>query len=90
MTYDTTVYYAMVQNTLDDNGQLSSTATYWKADGTRLTDTGGYIPFKEHLHGGADDVGTGYCAKTLAGRAWEQDDKFDFTLTPADDATISS
>lgn len=90
MTYDTTVYYAMVQNTLDDNGQLSSTATYWKADGTQLTDTGGYIPFKNTYTVTQTTSAPVTVQKTLAGRACEQDDKFDFTLTPADDATMKA
>lgn len=90
MTYDTTVYYAMVQNTLDDKGQLSSTATYWKADGTQLTDTGGYIPFKNTYTVAQTMLAPVTVQKTLAGRAWEQDDKFDFTLTPADDATMKA
>lgn len=90
MTYDTTVYYAMVQNTLDDKGQLSSTATYWKADGTQLTDTGGYIPFKNTYTVAQTTSAPVNVQKTLAGRAWEQDDKFDFTLTPADDATMKA
>ena len=90
MTYDTTVYYAMVQNTLDDKGQLSSTATYWKADGTQLTDTGGYIPFKNTYTVAQTTSAPVNVQKTLAGRAWEQDDKFDFTLTPADDATTKA
>ena len=90
MTYDTTVYYAMVQNTLDDNGQLSSTATFWKADGTQLTDTGGYIPFKNTYTVTQTTSAPVTVQKTLAGRAWEQDDKFDFTLTPADDATMKA
>lgn len=87
MTYDTTVYYAMVQNTLDDKGQLSSTATYWKADGTQLTDTGGYIPFKNTYTVAQTMSAPVTVQKTLAGRAWETSDAFDFTLTPADDAT---
>lgn len=90
MTYDTTVYYAMVQNTLDDKGQLSSTATYWKADGTQLTDTGGNIPFKNTYTVAQAMSAPVTVQKTLAGRAWEQDDKFDFTLTPADDATMKA
>lgn len=90
MTYDTTVYYAMVQNTLDDKGQLSSTATYWKADGTQLTDTGGYIPFKNTYTVAQTTSAPVNVQKTLAGRAWEQDDKFDFALTPADDATMKA
>ncbi len=90
MTYDTTVYYAMVQNTLDDKGQLSSTATYWKAAGTQLTDTGGYIPFKNTYTVAQTMLAPVTVQKTLAGRAWEQDDKFDFTLTPADDATMKA
>ena len=90
MTYDTTVYYAMVQNTLDDKGQLSSTATYWKADGTQLTDTGEYIPFKNTYTVAQTTSAPVNVQKTLAGRAWEQDDKFDFTLTPADDATMKA
>lgn len=90
MTYDTTVYYAMVQNTLDDKGQLSSTATYWKADGTQLTDTGGNIPFRNTYTVAQAMSAPVTVQKTLAGRAWEQDDKFDFTLTPADDATMKA
>lgn len=90
MTYDTTVYYAMVQNTLDDKGQLSSTASYWKADGTQLTDTGGNIPFKNTYTVAQAMSAPVTVQKTLAGRAWEQDDKFDFTLTPADDATMKA
>lgn len=90
MTYDTTVYYAMVQNTLDDKGQLSSTATYWKADGTQLTDTDGNIPFKNTYTVAQTTSAPVNVQKTLAGRAWEQDDKFDFTLTPADDATMKA
>lgn len=90
MTYDTTVYYAMVQNTLDDKGQLSSTATYWKADGTQLTDTGDNIPFKNTYTVAQTMSAPVTVQKTLAGRAWEQDDKFDFTLTPADDATMKA
>ena len=90
MTYDTTVYYAMVQNTLDDKGQLSSTATYWKADGTQLTDTGENIPFKNTYTVAQTMSAPVTVQKTLAGRAWEQDDKFDFTLTPADDATMKA
>lgn len=90
MTYDTTVYYAMVQNTLDDKGQLSSTATYWKADGTQLTGTGGNIPFKNTYTVAQAMSAPVTVQKTLAGRAWEQDDKFDFTLTPADDATMKA
>lgn len=90
MTYDTTVYYAMVQNTLDDKGQLSSTATYWKADGTQLTDTGGNIPFKNTYTVAQAMSAPVTVQKTLTGRAWEQDDKFDFTLTPADDATMKA
>lgn len=87
MTYDTTVYYAMVQNTLDDKGQLSSTATYWKADGTQLTDTGGYIPFKNTYTVAQTMSAPVNVQKTFTGRAWETSDAFDFTLTPADDAT---
>lgn len=90
MTYDTTVYYAMVQNALDDKGQLSSTATYWKADGTQLTDTGENIPFKNTYTVAQTMSAPVTVQKTLAGRAWEQDDKFDFTLTPADDATMKT
>ena len=90
MTYDATVYYAMVQNTLDDKGQLSSTATYWKTDGTQLTDTDGNIPFKNTYTVAQTTSAPVNVQKTLAGRAWEQDDKFDFTLTPADDATMKA
>lgn len=51
MGYDDTVYYVLVKNQQVDNESgtgkcLSSTVTYWKADGTQLTDANGYIPFK--------------------------------------------
>ena len=93
--YDDTVYYALVKNQQVDNESgtgkcLSSTATYWKADGTQLTDTGGYIPFKNTYTVTQTTSAPVTVQKTLAGRAWEQDDKFDFTLTPADDATMKA
>lgn len=90
--YDDTVYYVLVKNQQVDNESgtgkcLSSTATYWKADGTQLTDTGGYIPFKNTYTVTQTTSATVTVQKTLAGRAWETSDAFDFTLTPADDAT---
>lgn len=90
--YDDTVYYALVKNQQVDNESgtgkcLSSTATYWKADGTQLTDTGGYIPFKNTYTVTQTTSAPVTVQKTLAGRAWETSDAFDFTLTPADDAT---
>lgn len=93
--YDDTVYYLLVKNQQVDNESgtgkcLSSTATYWKADGTQLTDTGGYIPFKNTYTVTQATSAPVTVQKTLAGRAWEQDDKFDFTLTPADDATMKA
>ena len=93
--YDDTVYYVLVKNQQVDNESgtgkcLSSTATYWKADGTQLTDTGGYIPFKNTYTVTQTTSAPVTVQKTLAGRAWEQDDKFDFTLTPADDATMKA
>lgn len=93
--YDDTVYYLLVKNQQVDNESgtgkcLSSTATYWKADGTQLTDTGGYIPFKNTYTVTQTTSAPVTVQKTLAGRAWEQDDKFDFTLTPADDATMKA
>lgn len=93
--YDDTVYYVLVKNQQVDNESgtgkcLSSTATYWKADGTQLTDTGGYIPFKNTYTVTQTTLAPVTVQKTLAGRAWEQDDKFDFTLTPADDATMKA
>ena len=93
--YDDTVYYVLVKNQQVDNESgtgkcLSSTATYWKADGTQLTDTGGYIPFKNTYTVTQATSAPVTVQKTLAGRAWEQDDKFDFTLTPADDATMKA
>ena len=93
--YDDTVYYVLVKNQQVDNESgtgkcLSSTATYWKADGTQLTDTGGYIPFKNTYTVTQTTSAPVTAQKTLAGRAWEQDDKFDFTLTPADDATMKA
>lgn len=93
--YDDMVYYVLVKNQQVDNESgtgkcLSSTATYWKADGTQLTDTGGYIPFKNTYTVTQTTSAPVTVQKTLAGRAWEQDDKFDFTLTPADDATMKA
>lgn len=90
--YDETVYYVLVKNQQVDNESgtgkcLSSTATYWKADGTQLTDTGGYIPFKNTYTVTQTTSAPVTVQKTLAGRAWETSDAFDFTLTPADDAT---
>lgn len=90
--YDDTVYYVLVKNQQVDNESgtgkcLSSTATYWKADGTQLTDTGGYIPFKNTYTVTQTTSAPVTVQKTLAGRAWETSDAFDFTLTPADEAT---
>lgn len=90
--YDDTVYYVLVKNQQVDNESgtgkcLSSTATYWKADGTQLTDTGGFIPFKNTYTVTQTTSAPVTVQKTLAGRAWETSDAFDFTLTPADDAT---
>lgn len=90
--YDDTVYYVLVKNQQVDNESgtgkcLSSTATYWKADGTQLTDTGGYIPFKNTYTVTQTTSAPVTVQKALAGRAWETSDAFDFTLTPADDAT---
>lgn len=90
--YDDTVYYVLVKNQQVDNESgtgkcLSSTATYWKADDTQLTDTGGYIPFKNTYTVTQTTSAPVTVQKTLAGRAWETSDAFDFTLTPADDAT---
>lgn len=90
--YDDTVYYVLLKNQQVDNESgtgkcLSSTATYWKADGTQLTDTGGYIPFKNTYTVTQTTSAPVTVQKTLAGRAWETSDAFDFTLTPADDAT---
>lgn len=90
--YDDTVYYVLVKNQQVDNESgtgkcLSSAATYWKADGTQLTDTGGYIPFKNTYTVTQTTSAPVTVQKTLAGRAWETSDAFDFTLTPADDAT---
>lgn len=92
IVYDDTVYYVLVKNQQVDNESgtgkcLSSTATYWKADGTQLTDTGGYIPFKNTYTVTQTTSAPVTVQKTLAGRAWETSDAFDFTLTPADDAT---
>lgn len=90
--YDDTVYYVLVKNQQVDNESgtgkcLSSTATYWKADGTQLTDTGGYIPFKNTYTVTQTTSAPVTVQKTFTGRAWETSDAFDFTLTPADDAT---
>lgn len=95
MGYDDTVYYVLVKNQQVDNESgtgkcLSSTVTYWKADGTQLTDTGENIPFKNTYTVAQTMSAPVTVQKTLAGRAWEQDDKFDFTLTPADDATMKA
>lgn len=92
MGYDDAVYYVLVKNQQVDNESgtgkcLSSTVTYWKADGTQLTDANGYIPFKNtYTVTQAMSVPVNV-QKTFTGRAWETSDAFDFTLTPADDAT---
>ena len=92
MGYDDTVYYVLVKNQQVDNESgtgkcLSSTVTYWKADGTQLTDANGYIPFKNTYTVTQTTSAPVNVQKTFTGRAWETSDAFDFTLTPADDAT---
>lgn len=92
MGYDDTVYYVLVKNQQVDNESgtgkcLSSTVTYWKADGTQLTDANGYIPFKNTYTVTQATLAPVNVQKTFTGRAWETSDAFDFTLTPADDAT---
>lgn len=92
MGYDDTVYYVLVKNQQVDNESgtgkcLSSTVTYWKADGTQLTDANGYIPFKNTYTVTQATSAPVNVQKTFTGRAWETSDGFDFTLTPADDAT---
>lgn len=92
MNYDDTVYYVLVKNQQVDNESgtgkcLSSTVTYWKADGTQLTDANGYIPFKNTYTVTQATSAPVNVQKTFTGRAWETSDAFDFTLTPADDAT---
>lgn len=92
MGYDDTVYYVLVKNQQVDNESgtgrcLSSTVTYWKADGTQLTDANGYIPFKNTYTVTQATAAPVNVQKTFTGRAWETSDAFDFTLTPADDAT---
>ncbi len=92
MGYDDTVYYVLVKNQQVDNESgtgkcLSSTVTYWKADGTQLTDANGYIPFKNTYTVAQATSAPVNVQKTFTGRAWETSDAFDFTLTPADDAT---
>lgn len=93
--YDDTVYYVLVKNQQVDNESgtgrcLSSTATYWKADGTQLTDANGYIPFKNTYTVTQATSAPIRVQKTFTGRAWETSDTFDFTLTPADDATTKA
>lgn len=92
MGYDDAVYYVLVKNQQVDNESgtgkcLSSTVTYWKADGTQLTDANGYIPFKNTYTVTQAMSASVNVQKTFTGRAWETSDAFDFTLTPADDAT---
>ncbi|MEE1500952.1 MAG: FctA domain-containing protein [Collinsella sp.] len=92
MGYDDAVYYVLVKNQQVDNESgtgkcLSSTVTYWKADGTQLTDANGYIPFKNTYTVTQAMSAPVNVQKTFTGRAWETSDAFDFTLTPADDAT---
>lgn len=92
MGYDDAVYYVLVKNRQVDNESgtgkcLSSTVTYWKADGTQLTDANGYIPFKNTYTVTQAMLAPVNVQKTFTGRAWETSDAFDFTLTPADDAT---
>lgn len=92
MGYDDAVYYLLVKNQQVDNEsgtgkRLSSTVTYWKADGTQLADANGYIPFKNTYTVTQATSAPVNVQKTFTGRAWETSDAFDFTLTPADDAT---
>ena len=92
MGYDDAVYYVLVKNQQVDNEsgtgkRLSSTVTYWKADGTQLADANGYIPFKNTYTVTQAMSAPVNVQKTFTGRAWETSDAFDFTLTPADDAT---
>lgn len=92
MGYDDAVYYVLVKNQQVDNEsgtgkRLSSTVTYWKADGTQLADANGYIPFKNTYTVTQTMSAPVNVQKTFTGRAWETSDAFDFTLTPADDAT---
>ena len=95
MCYDDAVYYVLVKNQQVDNESgtgrcLSSTVTYWKADGTQLTDANGYIPFKNTYTVTQATSAPIRVQKTFTGRAWETSDTFDFTLTPADDATTKA
>lgn len=95
MSYDDAVYYVLVKNQQVDNESgtgrcLSSTVTYWKADGTQLTDANGYIPFKNTYTVTQATSAPIRVQKTFTGRAWETSDTFDFTLTPADDATTKA
>lgn len=95
MGYDDAVYYVLVKNQQVDNESgtgrcLSSTVTYWKADGTQLTDANGYIPFKNTYTVTQATSAPIKVQKTFTGRAWETSDTFDFTLTPADDATTKA
>ena len=95
MGYDDAVYYVLVKNQQVDNESgtgrcLSSTVTYWKADGTQLTDANGYIPFKNTYTVTQATSAPIRVQKTFTGRAWETSDTFDFTLTPADDATMKA
>ena len=95
MGYDDAVYYVLVKNQQVDNESgtgrcLSSTVTYWKADGTQLTDANGYIPFKNTYTVTQATSTPIRVQKTFTGRAWETSDTFDFTLTPADDATTKA
>lgn len=92
MGYDDAVCYVLVKNQQVDNEsgtgkRLSSTVTYWKADGTQLADANGYIPFKNTYTVTQAMSAPVNVQKTFTGRAWETSDAFDFTLTPADDAT---
>lgn len=92
MGYDDAVYYVLVKNQQVDNEsgtgkRLSSTVMYWKADGTQLADANGYIPFKNTYTVTQAMSAPVNVQKTFTGRAWETSDAFDFTLTPADDAT---
>ena len=95
MGYDDAVYYVLVKNQQVDNESgtgrcLSSTVTYWKADGTQLTDANGYIPFKNTYTVTQATSAPIRVQKSFTGRAWETSDTFDFTLTPADDATTKA
>lgn len=86
MTYDTNVYFAKVDVTLEGT-ILKVTANYYKdLECTQPLTTG--LQFA-NTYDPTDAKATITGTKTLAGRTWQSSDEFTFTLSAANDAAAS-